>query len=423
MLSSSATLQDLIDRHAGPIVSRLRQPQPGHRLRDIWPAPEDAAECGALLLASRTLLGDRERTELRDRVQPLLSVALSRKPAGASRLFRQMTLSPDLTYAFAGKRGVIYRAGGHRNTNFRKPSCHCTFKAVHVPALLPEQWLSDCFGDLMDAVGGVGSWIPRHVRRAASLKLIEMCSGGTWSEAAQFLGMPWNTAEHSLKVLERAFAPQSLWPTFESSVEQVARLLDAEQPSPDYALRRSSLHSWRLPEDDWSDLLTGLPSLARHAAPVNRLAGTVFVWTRATQGDHVHSPALMELRRSGQSTSPLMTAHNQLTTPASRRGARLELLARMSRYADELAAACDRTSGSGTPGGATAPPPGSGVTSARPACPRSCGGVRHAQPRHLMLALPGSRHAHRHLSTVPAANPVGLASLFHRRSVCRLPHL
>ncbi|MGW2274201.1 hypothetical protein, partial [Streptomyces yangpuensis] len=57
-----------------------------------------------------------------------------------------------------------------------------------VPQLLPQAWFDDHLAYLIDHMQQVNSSTVRHLRRAASLKLMEMTAGGTWAECAKTLG-------------------------------------------------------------------------------------------------------------------------------------------------------------------------------------------------------------------------------------------
>jgi len=143
-------------------------------------------------------------------------------------------------------------------------------------------------------------------------------------------------------VLRLQLAGTDLWSVFEAAVDRVAHDLDTNPTRINYATRRRVLACWHMPETDWAELCADIPKLGRMMARTGGPAvGSVLVWARATQSEHIHSPVLTDMRRAGQATSPVSNQVAQLLTPASRKGGRLELLRRLDRYATHLADRCD----------------------------------------------------------------------------------
>ncbi|WP_171109870.1 MULTISPECIES: hypothetical protein [Streptomyces] len=338
----SSAVAELIARHVAAWTALRENHSPGRRVRDAWAAPQDPAQCAALLLAADTLLSDRDQDGpgLRERIQPLATAAFTRNEANTSAGFRRMDVSPELSRALAQRSLGFNRAGGHHHARKHVPSRQCHFGIEHVPALLPEAWLAAHFGDLTSLWNPGDVWKPRHLRRVASLKLVEMAGGGTWPHCAAILGIPWATAQRSLTVLKQSLLPGGLWPLFETAVESVAQGLDADASRVDFAARRRRLSTWQVPVEDLAGLAAGLVRLVNVESPVTRAAVTALVWARVTQGDHLHSPPVQALREAQQSTKPVVAAIGQLQTPSNRRGARLLLFQRINEYADGLAQAC-----------------------------------------------------------------------------------
>ncbi|NUK33590.1 TniQ family protein [Streptomyces lunaelactis] len=337
--AATTILADRIARHMATWTAFREGCSPGKRVRDAWAAPEDPAECGALLLAADALLGDRgqDGPALRERIQPLTVTAFTRNGAHTGAAFRRMDVSPDLARALAQRSLGFNRAGGHHHAKQRVPSRQCHFGIEHVPALLPEGWIRAHFGDLTSQWSTRDVWNPRHLRRVASLKLVAMAGGGAWPQCAEILGTPWITAQRSLTVLKRSLLPGNLWPLLDTAVETVAKGLDADTLRVDFAARRRALSTWQIPIEDLAALTAGLVRLTNVESPTTRTAATALVWARVTQGDHLHSPAIEALRKAQQSTKPVVAAIGQLQTPSNRRGARLDFLQRINDYADGLA--------------------------------------------------------------------------------------
>jgi hypothetical protein len=339
----SSAVADLIACHVATWTTLRENRSPGRHVRDAWAAPQDPAECGALLLTADTLLGDRgqDGPALRERIQPLATAAFTHNEANTSATFRRMDVSPDLSRALAQRSLGFNRAGGHHHARQHVPSRHCHFGIEHIPALVPETWIRAHFGDLTSLWDPGDVWKPRHLRRVVSLKLVEMAGGGTWPQCAVILGIPWATAQRSLTVLKRSLLPGGLWPLLDTAVETVAQELDAAAKHVDFAARRRTLSTWQIPVEDLAALTVGLVRLAHAQSSLTRAAATTLVWARVTQGDHLHSPSVEALREAHQSTEALVSAIGQLQTPSNRKGTRLRFLQRINEYADGLAHALD----------------------------------------------------------------------------------
>ncbi|MEK2477278.1 TniQ family protein [Streptomyces noursei] len=342
--ASSTSLADLIDRHVSSAAARRHTPGPDGRMPIAWHAPEDPAECAAVLVAADSLLGHEEREDagMTDRIRPLAASAFSRSPANIGASLRRMDVSPAMARALLCHTQGFYRAGGHRHARQRLPSRQSCFRIEHVPALLPQVWLSAHFDDLLSHWAHHTDWKVRHLRRVSALKLAEMSGGGTWPDCAKTLRIPWNTAQHSLKVIRQELNSRDLWSAFERSVESVASQLDWDTDRVHYGRRRQLLSSWQVPAGDWAELCRDLEQFGQGATAPTRDTATVLIWTHVTQGDHLHSPVLGALRESGCSTQRLVASINQLRTPANRKGGKRELLRRLETYSDLLATACDR---------------------------------------------------------------------------------
>ncbi|MCX5076947.1 TniQ family protein [Streptomyces sp. NBC_00513] len=336
--AASTTLADRIAVHVATWTTLRDGCSPSKRVRDAWAAPEDPAERGALLLAAETLLGDRgqDGTALRERIQPLAAIAFMRNGANIGATFRRMNVSTELAKALVRRSLGFNRAGGHAHAGQLLPSRKCHFGIEHVPALLPEAWLGAHFTELKSHGSIKDVWHPRHLRRVASLKLVEMAGGGTWPQCAATLGIPRITAERSLTVLKQRLLPGGHWPLLDVAVETVAKELDTAALRVDFAARRRTLSTWQIPAEDLEALTAGSASIANVNSPLTQAIVTALVWARVTQGDYLHSPTVDALRQAQQSTKLVVAAIGQLQTPSNRRGARLRFLLRINDYADGL---------------------------------------------------------------------------------------
>ena len=334
----------LIDAHAAPITAILDGPLATTskylRMADLRPAPSDPATCGALLLTADTLLGDREPSSLRERVQPLVQAAYERSSKRAYQILRGTKVSASLARSLVRRRQVFHAGGSSRGPGrLRVPSRDCAFSPEEVPQLLPQAWFDDHLAHLIDHMLQVNIGTVRHLRRAASLKLMEMTAGGTWAECAETLGLPRGSAAGTLDVLDRAM-PGKLWEEFEAGVERIAAELDSSPNRVNYARRRRAMATWRMLTPDWHELCNGIPKLGRLARQEPHLA-TVLVWAEVTQSEYLHCPLLAEAHLAGQDRKLLVDQVGQFLTPANQKAGRLELRRRLDLYAARLAVQCD----------------------------------------------------------------------------------
>ncbi|MFJ4860615.1 TniQ family protein [Streptomyces sp. NPDC088748] len=334
----------LIDAHAAPITAALDTPKPTTskylRIPELWPAPTDPAACGALLLAADTLLSTHESASLRERVQPLVQTAYERAPKRAYAMLRDAEISAPLARSLVRRRQIFHAGGSSRGPGrLRVPSRDCCFSPEEVPQLLPQAWFDDHLAHLIDHMQQVNSSTVRHLRRAASLKLMEMTAGGTWAECAKTLGTLRSSVVSTFDVLGRAM-PGNLWEEFEAGVERIAAELDSNPNRVNYARRRQSIATWRMPAPDWPELCDGIPKLGHLARQEPHLA-TVLVWAEVTQSEHLKCPLLAAPALGGRDRKQLVDQVAQFLTPAHQKAGRLELRRRLDLYAVRLAVQCD----------------------------------------------------------------------------------
>ncbi|MCX0242079.1 hypothetical protein [Streptomyces drozdowiczii] len=185
----------------------------------------------------------------------------------------------------------------------------------------------------------VNSSTVRHLRRAASLKLMEMTAGGTWAECAKTLGTLRGSVVSTFHVLGRTM-PGKLWKEFEAGVERIAAELDSNPNRVNYARRRQSIATWRMPAPDWPGLCDGIPKLGHLARQEPHLA-TGLVWAEVTQSEHLNCSFLTSPALGGRDRKQLADQIAQFLTPAHQKAGRLELRRRLDLYAVRLAVQCD----------------------------------------------------------------------------------
>lgn len=336
----SPALAALIDEHTAPLHASLDAAPHFSPLRR---APQDSSQCGALLLAAEALLRDAsDPPALHERIHPLAQYAIEHAPAGASRaFFSRPGLSTALSRAMARRKHGFYAAGPLEYANLRVASRDCHFSAEEVPAHLPQLWYAAYFTDFADQVPGAGRYTVRHIRRAASLKLVEMTAGGSWRDAARVLDIPDSRALSSLTKLRRQIGDADLWPRFEAATEQIARHLDGLTERTNYAHRRRRLTNWLMPYADWSAISTGLSLSERFTAHHGITIGTVIAWTEVTQSDFLLCPLLAASRQSTAERDLLVAEISRFFSPTPRRGHRVALHGHLAAYARELATHVD----------------------------------------------------------------------------------
>ncbi|NUK83651.1 TniQ family protein [Streptomyces lunaelactis] len=335
----STPLADLIDRQAARVAALVEARREGRadaKLIGTRTAPGDAAQCGALLLAADALLGDRDLASLRGRINPLTREAYRRSKGYASLIFRHGDISTTLSRATARR---IYGLQTRRRLRLTAPGHR--FRLEEVPAFVPRAWFDAHIAPLAARLPSRGQNTVRFLRRAASLGLAQLTSGAKWPECAVAMGLPEGCARYALHVLGRQLDEAHLWPAFEEAVEQIARDLDQQMNSVDYANRRQMMATWPLPVDDWLALSVDLPKLGRMRAKADPAIGSILVWSEVTQGEHLHSPDVAELREQGGNARMLARRAGEYYA-ATLRGSRLRLRQRLRLYANRLAAACDQ---------------------------------------------------------------------------------
>lgn len=192
----------------------------------------------------------------------------------------------------------------------------------------------------MQCIPSANRWTSRSLRRAASLRLAEIVTGDTWSACAEKLDIPPGCTRKLLGNLGRQLNEVSLWPEFENLVEQIARDLDSRDTRVNYSRRRQAMAEWRLSEEDWLALCSGIPRFNSARMKRDPSVGSILVWSEVTQSEHLFSPTVKDLRQT-------RTDANQIVNYAGiyyrdLRRPRQILRQRLDRYASLLAEACDQ---------------------------------------------------------------------------------
>ncbi|MFE7613323.1 hypothetical protein [Streptomyces celluloflavus] len=99
---------------------------------------------------------------------------------------------------------------------------------------------------------------------------------------------------------------------------------------------------WEIPDDDWLKLTCDLRRQFKE--PHHRRAGSVIVWSRVTEGDHLFSPLVRAEGTGARLPDATAIVGNLDNYSAAQRGGRTVLRDRLERYAEQIAARCDLNS-------------------------------------------------------------------------------
>lgn len=121
-LVPSDALASVIDSHASHLHVALRTPRPrsSSRFSMLWAAPDNSAQCGALLVTAEEVLHSaNDPAQLRAVIRPLARFAVEHAPGGACRsFFNRPGFSPTLA------RAMVRRAHGfHTAAHGSRPTC------------------------------------------------------------------------------------------------------------------------------------------------------------------------------------------------------------------------------------------------------------------------------------------------------------
>lgn len=339
-LLPSDSLRTSLDKHAGAVsaltsAERSSKSNAAHHLAGLRNLPHDAAQCGALLLAAETLLGDLDSASLHTRVQPLSQKAHERAAAFTRNALNSIDISPELARAAARRAPAFPAAPAPRGM---PPSG--AFELRHVPPFLPEPWFDAHFTGMLESLPRVTRGTVRHLRRGASLRLAEIASGLPWYKCSVALGIPQYSRRPAINSLGRNLGAHSLWPMFETAVAEVANELGRNDSPTDYVRRRRALAEWMLPLEDWTKL-TDLPQLQHLRAKEYPDPASVFVWSEVTASEYFHNPMIQALRGSREPGSSLSDETGRFYGAHRPSGGWRRLRRRLDMYAAEIAQACD----------------------------------------------------------------------------------
>ncbi|MFE4825529.1 hypothetical protein [Streptomyces sp. NPDC056672] len=182
------------------------------------------------------------------------------------------------------------RVNGRRGTH---APLRTGYQAEHIPAFLEP----DCYQRYLASCAGSES---KTVRRAAAVRLVQWAMGGTYDDAAEFLGI---TPVQTHLLTERETRRSAKTRCNPLDLARALRALASElqpprQPPVNYRRRRQVLHEWVLSIDAWNALVGQLPpTLVQFRTLTNdrkRQDASVFIWTLITRGEHLFAPRPLE---------------------------------------------------------------------------------------------------------------------------------
>jgi len=306
--------------------------------------PLESAACGSLLALADQLVALDDPAAVQQRLKPLLARASTHAPWVRHLLHVEADCSPGLRTAIGPHvRGLRDAIGPHAFSSGSRSAPDHAFGPHHIPQYLPADWYDRHLRDLT----GIN---PRHLRRFASITLVQMAAGRSRQTAARLLGLPPGRCNATTYRVQRWARDTSNSPRLHAALDALAVELDAASNLIDYRQRRHVLAAWSIPADDWHQLITDVKQRqrGRHSAQTDwsdhkRLVASVLVWARVTQGERRFAPLLAdqwpphrrrELARGVQQTS----YWGRTGRPEHHYVA---LLAALDAYADQLAARID----------------------------------------------------------------------------------
>jgi TniQ len=304
-LSPSQDTAEAIDQHVESLRKQAADRQ-SHTLsakaRVMFdPPPTDAAASAGLThIADRILLSGRP-DQVREHLRTLLptSTRQASRTSWGLRVSRSTTpCSPGLRAAYAPLLKAFTKAGGRPQARREATIRPQRWGPEHIPAFLPKDWHDRHFKPLT----GIN---PMFTRRTAVLRLVQMVTGGSLGEAAQFLGIAttrttWQGRIYSGAGHVHSNAKKQPDPlSFEAALNALTAELDEPTtPLIDFQRRRQVLETWAIDEDTWKNLVARLPPVPGPRHPElgdrKRQIASIYIWVEVTSGEHHFAPRPIE---------------------------------------------------------------------------------------------------------------------------------
>ncbi len=301
--------------------------------------PLDTRACGSLLLVADQILGDREG--IKENVEPLLEEALNRERTFTYILRAKGPYAELLGGALIRRRNGFRRANRVRSRIQRYAAGNYPFSPDHIPQMPPMVW----FGDHLQDLDGINL---KLLRRAAAIRLVEHCSGGSWIEASEVFGMPRSTTVSTLLAVKRWIAKDANRLRFHQVVHALSLHLEQDDLLVNYGNRRRKLRDWVISPGEWDELMADLGLEKRYVRPdwrgTARKATSVLIWERLTLSEYIFAPLYIAERQTHGAKNPVaQTVHALRDYRATRLHPYATFRDRVDIYADRLADTLDHS--------------------------------------------------------------------------------
>lgn len=260
------------------------------RLYHSSKAPVDARACAGILQVTDRILAAEDLREALVPLAPeenrtLTGITPSRHVVW-DKAFRKHRSACSERFQLAADT-VVHSFRRTGRGGYRLPTAGIRYRPEHIPASLPQALADSHLQSFADIT-------PKMLRRSASVFLVRRARGGNLNEAAQFLGIsaPGKLIGYGNK-MNQYLRAQGKVHDFELALDAITDKLH-EGPLIDYRQRREALNSWTLEPDVWQHMVAQLPILPGHQASISndrkRLAVSVYIWTRVTEGELEFAP-------------------------------------------------------------------------------------------------------------------------------------
>ena len=169
----------------------------------------------------------------------------------------------------------------------RAPSRVGGYRPEHIPALLPQDWYDEHLARL-------GYRVPKSMRRAGAVILVQWAAGRSMGDAASYLGTRAPGSAHQyapdLGQWLRDHGPDD----FTAALRNLAAQLDSAPGLVNYQRRRQAMREWCLDPGTWQQLTTRLAPVPGPVQPIlgdrKRQEASAFTWAYVTQGEPRFAP-------------------------------------------------------------------------------------------------------------------------------------
>ncbi|MFD8373653.1 TniQ family protein [Streptomyces sp. NPDC059688] len=256
--------------------------------------PRDPIVCAAVLQAADHVLAAEDLSEVLSQfIRAAFRTSPSHTPWVRLLARHENACSGRLQAAAEPLTRAFRKVGGSQG--IRAP-IRDDYRAEHIPAFLEHDWYQR-------HLARFSGHVPKFLRRAAAVQLVQWSMGGSRSDAAAFLGINPNRVQFKVASEPRFWAQAGCDPTeLDAALRELASELGAHPHLfVDYRQRREALRDWALDRTTWISLINKMQPLRGSIRPDfddrKRQEASVFVWTRVTQGEHLFAPRTIAARQ------------------------------------------------------------------------------------------------------------------------------